>query len=80
MNRTTGQKGILSKEKFHTDIRKYFFKLRFINVWNILPGHVVEAKTLKCGRRVSCDYYILPIRRKKIQREKENKEKSTSCF
>ena len=34
------------KEKFGTDIGKYFFTQRVDNVWNSLPGHVVEAETL----------------------------------
>ena len=46
VSRTRGHKWKLAKEKFHTDIRKYFFTQRMVNVWNSLPGHVVEAGTL----------------------------------
>ena len=46
VSRTRGHKWKLAKEKFHTDIRKYFFTQRVVNVWNSLPGHVVEAETL----------------------------------
>ena len=45
VSRTRGHKWKLAKEKFHTDIRKYFFTQRVVNVWNSLPGHVVEAGT-----------------------------------
>ena len=47
LNRTRGHKRKLAKEKFRTDIRKYFFTQRVVNVWNSLPGHVVEAETLR---------------------------------
>ena len=46
VSRTRGHKWKFAKEKFHTDIRKYFFTQRVVNVWNSLPGHVVEAETL----------------------------------
>ena len=46
VSRTRGHKWKLAKEKFHTAIRKYFFTQRTVNVWNSLPGHVVEAETL----------------------------------
>ena len=46
VSRTRGHKWKLAKEKFHTDIRKYFSTQRVVNVWNSLPGHVVEAEKL----------------------------------
>lgn len=46
IGRTRGHKWKLAKDKFRTDIRKYFFTQRVVNVWNSLPGHVVEAETL----------------------------------
>jgi len=29
-------------------LRKYFFSNRVVNVWNSLPGHVVNADTVNC--------------------------------
>ena len=46
VSRTRRDKWKLTKEKFHTNIWKYFFTQRVVNVWNSLPGHVVEAETL----------------------------------
>uniref|UniRef100_A0A0E9XFC2 Uncharacterized protein n=1 Tax=Anguilla anguilla TaxID=7936 RepID=A0A0E9XFC2_ANGAN len=46
VNRTRGHTWKLAKGKFHTNVRKYFFTQRVVNVWNSLPGHVVEAETL----------------------------------
>lgn len=46
VSRTRGHKWKLAKDYFHTDNRKYFFTQRVVNVWNSLPGHVVEAETL----------------------------------
>ena len=47
VSRTRGHKWKLAKDKFHTDIRKYFFTWRVVTVWNSLPGHVVEIEPLE---------------------------------
>ena len=39
INRTGGHEWKLAKEKFRTDIGKYFFTQRVINVWSSSPGH-----------------------------------------
>lgn len=46
VSRTRGHKWKLTKGKFSTDIRKYFFTQRVISMWNSLPDHIVEAETL----------------------------------
>jgi len=36
------------KSRVKYDLRKYFFSNRVVNVWNSLPGHVVNADTVDC--------------------------------
>jgi len=38
----------LHKSRAKYDLRKYFFSNRVVNVWNSLPGHVVNADTVNC--------------------------------
>ena len=41
-----GQELKLTKERSRLDIRKHSFSQRIINSWNILPGSVVNAKSV----------------------------------
>ncbi|KAJ3659893.1 hypothetical protein Zmor_011555 [Zophobas morio] len=44
--RTRGHAFKLLKEKFRTDVRKYFITNRVFEFWNSLPAHVVSCKNL----------------------------------
>ena len=60
VNRTKGPKWKLAKKKFRTDIRilRSIFSRRVINVWNSLPGHVVEAETPGFQDQACAGYFI----------------------
>ena len=45
---TRGHDLRLHKSMANYDLRKYFFSNRIVNVWNYLPGHVVNADTINC--------------------------------
>jgi len=45
---TRGHDLRLHKSMAKYDLRKYFFSNRIVNVWNYLPGHVVNADTVNC--------------------------------
>jgi len=45
---TRGHDLRLRKSRAKYDLRKYFFSNRVVNVWNSLPGHVVNVDTVNC--------------------------------
>ena len=45
-NRTRGHKYKLAKRNCKLDIRKHFFSMRIVNIWNGLPASIVEAPSL----------------------------------
>ena len=45
---TRGHDLRLHKSRAKYDLRKYFFSNRVVNIWNFLPGHVVNADTVNC--------------------------------
>ena len=44
--RTRGNSLKLEKQRFQKEIRKNYFSLRVINIWNSLPNDIVMAKNL----------------------------------
>ena len=45
---TRGHDVRLRKSRAKYDLRKYFFSNRVVNVWNSLPGRVVNADSVNC--------------------------------
>ena len=46
VNRLRGNKFKVFKERCKLNVRKYFFNLRIVGVWNSLPNKVVCSNTL----------------------------------
>jgi len=44
--RTRGHSRKLHKKRFNTDLRKYFFTDRIVNIWNALDDRTVTSATL----------------------------------
>jgi len=43
---TRGNNYKLQNHSFHYDLRKHFFSVRIVNIWNNLPNSVVDACTV----------------------------------
>ena len=43
---TRGNKYKLINNRFHYDLRKYYFSARIVNIWNSLPNHVVDVNSV----------------------------------
>jgi len=43
---TRGNKYKIFKDSFRIDIRKYSFSSRIVNIWNSLPGYVVDVDSV----------------------------------
>ena len=43
---TRGNKYKLINRRFHYDLRKYYFSVRIVNIWNSLPNHVVHVNSV----------------------------------
>jgi len=43
---TRGNKYKLINHRFRYDLRKYYFSVRVINIWNSLPNHVVDFNSV----------------------------------
>jgi len=43
---TRGNKYKLINRRFHYDLRKYYFSVRIVNIWNSLPNHVVDVNSV----------------------------------
>jgi len=43
---TRGHNLKLVNSRFHYDLRKYFFAVRVVNIWNNLPDSVISANNV----------------------------------
>jgi len=43
---TRGNKYKLINHIFHYDLRQYYFSAHIVNIWNSLPNHVVDVKSV----------------------------------
>jgi len=41
-----GNKYKLINDRFHYDLRKYYFSARIVNIWNSLPNHIVDVNSV----------------------------------
>ena len=56
-SRTRGHSYKLFKQRFYSDVSKYFLSNRVIDLWNSLPDHIVTAPSINCFKNKLDNFY-----------------------
>ena len=58
LSRTRGHSLKLKKNHCRLDLRKNFFTMRVVNIWNALPAFIADAASLSIFKRLIDDFYM----------------------